>query len=227
MSPSGAFKLTPKTNYGLTEASSTTPIKPCATWKKSRLGFVEAIEHRTANRLLRSNGSRAPKPVSYSQLSDMKLNGLSTPKGQAELSTPKGQTGLSTSKGQTCRSTYRGLTGRSTHTDKPCTSSTTLKRSNTCKALLAQLDTIDDMLETADTNPIKSYIHYSTIDYATKLDKAKLTAQLGAEQAKAERKRRWKYAKLNLNKDDGHLTSKEIKEIVGQWRSNMKRFIFK
>jgi hypothetical protein len=88
---------------------------------------------------------------------------------------------------------------------------------------LEQLDTLDDMLENAEVTPIKTYIRLSSLDFTAKLNSIKRLASLDAAHAKEARLRRWRNSRFKRS-EERVLTDKQIKEIVGKWRNDMKRF---
>mmetsp|Transcript_6840 Transcript_6840/g.12384 ORF Transcript_6840/g.12384 Transcript_6840/m.12384 type:complete len:237 (+) Transcript_6840:1211-1921(+) len=167
-----------------------TPIKSGK--KRDNLGSVEAIEHKVANRRLKSALTYAAIPSNLSHAPQIKVTSPRTP-----------------------------------HLDQSESKQSLKGLSQTCKLRLAQFTALDNMLETAELEPIKSYIRTSSREYKSKLSTLKQKFQFGALEAREARLRRWKNARFNKLKDEKDLTNKEIREIVGQWRREMKRFIFK
>lgn len=90
---------------------------------------------------------------------------------------------------------------------------------------IAQFEAIDEMLETNEVAPIKSYIHISALDYAEKIEKIKQTANLGQMQAKLAKKVRWQRSRFTTRLLDKVMTNKEIEEIIQQWRHEMRKFV--
>lgn len=95
-----------------------------------------------------------------------------------------------------------------------------------CRRRLSQFEELDNMIETANVAVIKAYMKNSQRDFSRKLNSLKHLAQIDKLQAKASQAKRWRKARFTTTKEEKDFTNKQIKEIAGEWRREMKRFLF-
>jgi hypothetical protein len=98
--------------------------------------------------------------------------------------------------------------------------------SKKCLNRLSSFEQLGEMMELAETSPIKAYIKSSSQDFTRKLNSLKHLARINEIEANQAKKRRWQKNRFMHTKEQAEFTNQEITEIVGQWKREMKKFRF-
>mmetsp|Transcript_831 Transcript_831/g.1856 ORF Transcript_831/g.1856 Transcript_831/m.1856 type:complete len:167 (-) Transcript_831:216-716(-) len=91
---------------------------------------------------------------------------------------------------------------------------------------LVKFQNLQGMLESAEVDLLKCHLKQCQREFKSKLDNLKHIASIDRIQAREARTRRWQKNRFAFTKEEKELTNREIGEIVGQWRREMKRFLF-